>query len=77
MSTVLGRKITHKELSPDEYLKALTNFGMEEKYAEMLVFIQSKYADGSEEAVTKLPGTFVGTHSLVDYFQANKDLWTK
>ncbi|KJA18757.1 hypothetical protein HYPSUDRAFT_69673 [Hypholoma sublateritium FD-334 SS-4] len=77
LSNVLGRKITHEDLSPEEYTQRLKNIGMEAKYAEMLAFIQSKYANGSEEAAAKLPGIFVGTHSLVDYFQANKDLWIK
>lgn len=77
MSSVLGRKISHQGLSPAEFTQRLKNIGMEEKYAEMLAFLHSKSADGSEEAATKLPGVFVGTHSLVDYFQANKALWSK
>ena len=77
LSDILGRKIMHRKLTSEEFQKALLNFGMEEKYAGMLLYIHEQIASGNEAAVTKMPNAYVGKYSLPEYFKAHKDTWIK
>jgi festuclavine dehydrogenase len=77
LSEVIGRKITHKKLTLENFQQALQGFGIEEKYAGMVAYIDVQTAAGIQEDITKTPGVFVGKRTLLDYFKANKDIWIK
>lgn len=77
LSDILGRVITHKQITKEEYLDQWSSIGYEE-LAEGLVDGELRVAQGSEEAIFR-SGTRVieGVVSLEDYIVKNKHLWMK
>ncbi|KAF8182088.1 hypothetical protein BJ912DRAFT_979059, partial [Pholiota molesta] len=55
LSEVIDRKITHKKLALENFQQALQGFGIEEKYAGMVAYIDVQTAAGIQEAITKTP----------------------
>ncbi|KAG5654550.1 hypothetical protein H0H81_000075 [Sphagnurus paluster] len=76
-SDVLGRKITHKQLTDDESKKLWLSFGLDEDYANMMLAAEHLVATGEEEKLfhSDTPLKFVGTRRLKDYLQANREIW--
>ena len=78
LSKVLGRKITHKRVSPDEYTASFERaVGLPHDYASMLTSIALQIASGEEEALFTDKKSIIGETTLEEYFEANKELWTK
>jgi len=77
LSKVLGRKITHKRVSPGEYTASFERLGIPHDYASMLTSIALQIASGEEEALFTDKKSIIGETTLEEYFEANKELWTK
>ena len=79
LSEILGRKITHRRISADEYKETFLEEGLEQEYAVYLVNIELEAARGVEEDVFKVDEDkkFIGKLTLRKYFEFNKDLWVK
>jgi len=77
LSKVLGRKITHKRISEEEYTANLDGFGVPHEYSLMLTSNALKIASGGEEAFFTDKKAIIGEVKLQDYFEANKELWAK
>jgi hypothetical protein len=79
LSEILGRKITHRRLSVDEYKKIILGEGFEADYAEYLVNLESEAARGVEEKIFNVEEDkkFVGKHTLREYLESNRDIWVK
>ncbi|KAF8065978.1 hypothetical protein FPV67DRAFT_1418259 [Lyophyllum atratum] len=74
-SDVLGREITHKQLTDQEYIDMQTANGMHRPIAELLLHLEKLSAMGREEKFFQGEVKVVGKRRLVDYVRANKDLW--
>ncbi|KAF8970123.1 hypothetical protein BDZ97DRAFT_1754133 [Flammula alnicola] len=77
LSAVLGRKITHKRISEEEFSKIFQSFGRQAEYAGLLAWVQTKIAAGEEEALFSSSKSIIGNKTLRDYLEANKKLWVK
>ncbi|KAF8970143.1 ergot alkaloid A [Flammula alnicola] len=79
LSSVLGREITHKKLSTDETAKIFEGFGMNPEFAKMLASMEANAGKGREEELFNRSEDekFIGKHTLLEYFQANRELWIK
>ena len=77
LSTVLGREITYKQISPAEMAALGIKYGMHEEYATRLAAMEERVSKGSEvEFFNASPDRkIVGKHTLKEYLEANKDLW--
>ncbi|CAA7262060.1 unnamed protein product [Cyclocybe aegerita] len=74
---VLGRKITHKHLTDEEEQALYQSFGLPKEYAAMLTAGEALVASGSEERCVGTSKTITGTHTLRQFVEANKQIWTK
>ncbi|KAF7340581.1 hypothetical protein MSAN_02129600 [Mycena sanguinolenta] len=72
MSDVLGRKITHKNVSADEFKAVMVERGMPEDYAAVMSFMDVSIAQGAEEQAFR-KADFVGSRSLRDFIKTHKD----
>jgi len=79
LTEILGRKITYKRLSRDEYKEIFLEEGFEPEYAEDLVTVELEAARGVEEDIFNADEDkkFVGKHTLREYLETNRDLWFK
>ncbi|KAJ6452426.1 hypothetical protein C8R45DRAFT_1112989 [Mycena sanguinolenta] len=71
-SEVLGRKITHKNVSADEFTAVMVARGMPEDYAAVMSFMDVRIAAGAEEQSFK-KADFVGSRSLREFIERHKD----
>ncbi|CAA7268422.1 unnamed protein product [Cyclocybe aegerita] len=76
LTEVLGRKITHRQITNEEQI-AQFKFGMSEEHAIMLNGGEQLIAAGLEEALLGHSKAIVGKAKLRDYVQANKRVWIK
>ncbi|KAH9487321.1 Agroclavine dehydrogenase [Psilocybe cubensis] len=82
-SSVLGRKIEYKRLTIQEQADFYSTLGVSPDLAKVLAEMDQKIAAGNEEALFNNPQIasegrkFIGKHTLRQYFEDNKDLWTK
>lgn len=78
LSSALGREISHKRVSVEEMAQVIAQFGVDPEFAIILGEIEGRVAHGSEESlfVSRNLTKFIGKHTLSDYVQQNKDLWT-
>lgn len=74
-SEVLGRAITHKKLTDQEYTDMQTASGMYKPIVDILLYLEKLIASGSEETFFHAEAKVVGKRRLLDYVKANKDLW--
>ncbi|KAF9482673.1 NAD(P)-binding protein [Pholiota conissans] len=76
---VLGRKITHKKLTPTEFAQLFTTFGITPVHADLLASMEQAVADGVEEGLfnSSPDKKYLGTYKLSDYIRENKELWIK
>ena len=79
MTEIIGRKITYRRLSKDEYKEIFLGLGLDPEYAEDLVTIEMEVARGVEEDIFNADEDkkFVGKHTLREYLEANRDIWVK
>ena len=66
MTEILGRKITYRRLSIDEYKEIFLEQGFEPEYADDLVTVELEAAKGVEESIFNMDEDekFVGKHTL-------------
>ena len=76
---MLGRKITYRRLSIDEYKEIFLGQGFEPEYADDLVTVELEAARGVEENIFNMEEVrkFVGKHTLREYLEANRNIWVK
>jgi len=74
LSETLGRKITHRRISKEEYLQQWKSIGYEE-LARGLIDGELRVAQGSEQRIFQAAGVIQGTVSLRDYVAQNKHKW--
>ena len=79
MSEILGRKITYRRISIDEYKEIFLELGFEPEYADDLVTVELEAARGIEEDIFNVDEDkkFVGKHTLREYLESNRDIWVK
>ncbi|KAF8882042.1 hypothetical protein CPB84DRAFT_1686897 [Gymnopilus junonius] len=77
LSSILGREIIHKKISPAEAPAVYAGMGLPAEYAAGLAAMEEKVANGSEAELFNAERKFVGKHTLKEYFEANKKLWIK
>ena len=79
MSEILGREITYRRISIDEYKEIFLELGFEPEYADDLVAVELEAARGIEEDIFNVDEDkkFVGKHTLREYFESNRDIWVK
>ena len=79
MSEILGRKITYRRISIDEYKEIFLELEFEPEYADDLVTVELEAARGIEEDIFNVDEDkkFVGKHTLREYFVSNRDIWVK
>ena len=79
MTEILGRKITYRRLSIDEYKKIFLEQGFEPEYADDLVTVELEAAKGVEESIFNMDEDekFVGRHTLREYLESNRDIWVR
>lgn len=76
LSEVLGRKITHKNITADEYRKVMVERGMPDDYAAVMSMADVQIAEGAEEKAFKR-ADLVGKRSLRDFLEehSNAEAW--
>lgn len=74
LSETLGRKITHRRISKEEYIQQWRSIGYEE-LARGLIDGELRVAEGSEQRIFQAAGAIQGTVSLRDYVAKNKHKW--
>ncbi|KAJ7805029.1 hypothetical protein B0H14DRAFT_2745982 [Mycena olivaceomarginata] len=72
LSDALGRKITHRSISGDEYTKVMVQRGMPEDYAAFMSNVDVRIAGGLEEKAFHR-ADFVGKRRLQDFIAKHKD----
>ena len=79
MSEMLGRKITYKRLSIDEYKEIFLEQGFEPDYADDMITVELEAARGVEEDIFNVEEDkkFVGKRTLIEYLEFNQDIWVK
>ena len=79
LTEIVGRKITYRRLSSDEYKEIFVGLGVEPEYADDLVTVELEAARGAEEDIFNADEDkkFVGKHTLREYLEANRDIWVK
>ncbi|KAJ3510100.1 hypothetical protein NLJ89_g4862 [Agrocybe chaxingu] len=78
LSEVVGRKITHKQLTNEEEVEFYKSLGMTQEYSEILNELDAIIDDGAEEKRVGTPKhLYTGTRTLRQFFEANKKLWIK
>ncbi|KAJ3517516.1 hypothetical protein NLJ89_g459 [Agrocybe chaxingu] len=77
LTEILGRKITHRNLTNEEQIALFQYIGLPKEYAVLLNAHEARVAEGVEEAIVGNPKAIVGKVKLRDYLEANKDLWKK
>lgn len=79
LSSVLGREITHKKLTPEQVKSIFTRVGLPEDFASFLVSLQQVTAGGKDKELFENddPKKVIGKHSLLEYFKENRELWVK
>lgn len=79
MSSVLGREIIYKRLSPEQVTGIFTKFGLPEDLANFLVLLERGTAEGVDKDLFENddPKKRIGKHSLLEYFKENRELWIK
>ncbi|KAH9487326.1 Agroclavine dehydrogenase [Psilocybe cubensis] len=82
-SSVLGRPIVYKRVTIEEQLAFYISLGIPSDYSKLLAELDADVVQGREEAIFKDKKLvdegrkFVGRHTVLAYFQENKDVWTK
>ncbi|KAK7057632.1 NAD(P)-binding protein [Favolaschia claudopus] len=74
LSDATGRKIVHKNLTPDQYKQLLLNMGMPEEHAGFLAVADQKVSEGVDEKHYK-EADFVGKRRMKDFIAENKHVW--
>jgi len=79
LTEILGRKITYRRLSTDEYKEIFLEEGIDPEYADDLVTVELEAARGVEEDIFNVDEDkkFVGKHTLRDYLVSNRYIWVK
>lgn len=79
MTEIVGRKITYRRLSSDDYKEIFVGLGVEPEYADDLVNVELEVARGVEEDIFNADEDkkIVGKHTLREYLEANRDIWVK
>ncbi|KAF8910421.1 hypothetical protein CPB84DRAFT_1812647 [Gymnopilus junonius] len=77
LSSVIGREITHKKISPAEASAIFISIGIPADYAAGLSAMEGRIANGSEVEYFNAERKIVGKYTLKEYFEANKNLWIK
>ena len=79
LTEILGRKITYRRLSIDEYKETFLGLGLEPEYADDLITVELEVARGVEEDIFNADEDkkFIGKHTLREYLEANRDIWVK
>lgn len=79
VSSIIGREITHKRYTGDELVNFFSSFGVDPAYAKFLTSMEGRVAKGDEEAIFNSPDItkFIGNHTLAEFIQANKAIYTK
>lgn len=74
LGETLGRKITHRRISKEEYIQQWKSIGFEE-LARGLIDGELRVAQGSEQRIFQAAGNIQGTVSLRDYVAKNNHKW--
>ena len=79
LTEILGRKITYRRLSTNEYKKIFLGEGFEPEYADDFVTVELEAARGVEEDIFNVDEDkkFVGKHTLREYLESNRNIWIK
>ncbi|KAL9603350.1 MAG: hypothetical protein Q9219_001212 [cf. Caloplaca sp. 3 TL-2023] len=76
LSDVLGRKITHVDLTEKELAERYVKAGLDRSYAEVLSGLDSRIRSGEEEIQNEVVGTLVGVPKTFRAFaEENKGVW--
>ncbi|PPR06221.1 hypothetical protein CVT24_000612 [Panaeolus cyanescens] len=77
LSATIGREITHKRLSPEEYKQVFTSFGMPDDYIVVFLEREKGASENSQVDVFNAPEEkkYVGKRTLKDYLQENAAIW--
>ncbi|TFK41649.1 hypothetical protein BDQ12DRAFT_646188 [Crucibulum laeve] len=78
LTEILGRKIFYKRRTEAEHRQFFESFGLPKGYAELLVSMELKVGDGSEEAFFNIEARkkIIGKESLRDYLLASKEAFS-
>lgn len=74
---MLGRKITHKRLSREEFKRVWLGYGLSEDYAEIMTQADLAIAEGAEEKTFALEEKYVGRRRFREFLETNKGIWKK
>jgi festuclavine dehydrogenase len=79
LSSVLGREITHKRLSPEQMTSIIIKAGLPEDFANFIVSLEQGTAEGKDQKLFENddPKKRIGKHSLLEYFKENRESWVK
>ncbi|CAA7268487.1 unnamed protein product [Cyclocybe aegerita] len=77
LTEILGRKITHKQITHQQQTDLFKYLGMSDEFATLLSDSEIRLEEGSEEAIVGSPKAIVGKRRLRDYLEANKNVWIK
>ncbi|KAF8171018.1 hypothetical protein K438DRAFT_1909238 [Mycena galopus ATCC 62051] len=72
LGEVLGRKITQKNVTADEYKKVMVERGMPDDYAAVMSMADVQIAEGAEEKAFKR-ANFVGKRNLRDFLEEHRN----
>ncbi|KAJ6544382.1 hypothetical protein B0H19DRAFT_957082 [Mycena capillaripes] len=72
LSDALGRKITHRNVTADQFKNIMVQRGMPEEYAAFMSNADVLIAGGGEEKAFR-QADFVGTKRLRDFIESHKD----
>ena len=69
LTSVLGRKITHKKMTVDESLKFWHQFDLPSSYADFTAKMEDDASKGQEQAFFEVENKEVGKTHLWEYFR--------
>lgn len=72
LSTVLGKKVTHKKITEEEYTKLAIGFGLPESFAAALANFNHQVSTGLEERIYARKGNVIGKVNLLRFIELNK-----
>jgi festuclavine dehydrogenase len=75
LSEVLGHKVTHKSLPPDEYKATLLNVGLPPPLVDLIILINGKITNGEDGNNYDSEKAIKGKRYIKDWFEENKAVY--
>ena len=78
-SQVLGRKITHRNVSIEERKSGFVAAGLPDQFAGMLASAEADFyaTDGEERLLSAQSDKVIGKVRFIEFAEANKAVWQK